>query len=453
MRLCDICFTVAYLFCVVLGATSGEGESEKKWTFSSSVDIDPDQFAQDPFANKLRHLPAGQFTMGNTLDPLEEVKAEKQRQPQDNVKINAFSIDAWPASNREFRAFVKATGYKTEAEKFGWSFVLSSELSVDERKKATGHHNSWLAVPRAHWRNPLGLDASNTFLSKLDHAAVHISWNDAKAFCEWRGLRLPTESEWEYAARGGLQQKRYSWGNQKPDENNWRMNFWQGEFPHGNTLEDGWFSTCPSTEYEPNQAGLYNMLGNVWEWTSSEADFKREESPNQVHYILRGGSFIDTIQQNGQTSVIDVNVMSLNTPDAGSSNVGVRCAKSRGARTYKSHGYRYDDVQRTVQELDQNKISQLAAAGKFDELRKYMGRAAHVMRADKAQKHMLKKQDNNEKIQHILGQPFEEPDEDEPELDTRQRIQAEKLERMRRIQLILDTMAMDEEEAQGSSDL
>ncbi len=126
-------------------------------------------------------------------------------------------------------------------------------------------------MPRAYWRQPNGPGSS--IKDKLEYPAVHISYNDAKAYCKWRDMRLPTETEWDYAARGGLHQQEFPWGGDLMDSGTlWRMNIWQGDFPKANDAADGFASVCPADAYEPNAYGLYNMLGNVWEWCATKYD-------------------------------------------------------------------------------------------------------------------------------------------------------------------------------------
>ena len=187
--------------------------------------------------------------------------------PVRDVRVAPFAIDAHCVSNQRFAAFVEATGHVTDAERFGWSFVfegfLPAYLRDYDRVVAAPW---WAAVPGATWRGPKvpGSDLAD----RADHPVVHVSCNDALAYCSWAWVRLPTEAEWEYAARGGLEQARYPWGDDLLPDGRHACNIWQGSFPTTNTLDDGWFGTAPVHAFEPNGFGLFNVAGNVWEWTA-----------------------------------------------------------------------------------------------------------------------------------------------------------------------------------------
>ncbi|XP_055484608.1 formylglycine-generating enzyme isoform X1 [Psammomys obesus] len=210
-------------------------------------------------------IPAGVFTMG-TDDP--QIKQDGEA-PARRVTIGAFYMDAYEVSNADFEKFVNSTGYQTEAEKFGDSFVFEGMLS--EQVKAQIHQAVaaapwWLPVKGANWRHPEGPDS--TILHRPNHPVLHVSWNDAVAYCTWAGKRLPTEAEWEYSCRGGLQNRLFPWGNKLQPKGQHYANIWQGEFPVTNTGEDGFQGTAPVDAFPPNGYGLYNIVGNAWEWTS-----------------------------------------------------------------------------------------------------------------------------------------------------------------------------------------
>ncbi len=157
------------------------------------------------------------------------------------------------------------TGWRTEAESYGWSFVFGG-LLPDDFPPTRGVQAApwWRQVEGADWRRPEGPGSDTA--GRSDHPVVHVSWNDAQAFCAWSGTRLPTEAEWEVAARGGLEGQAFPWGDQLEPGGVHRMNTFQGEFPGGNTGDDGYLGTAPVDAFEPNGYGLYNMTGNVWEW-------------------------------------------------------------------------------------------------------------------------------------------------------------------------------------------
>ena len=252
--------------------------------------------------------------------------------PVREVTLSPFFMDATTVTNRQFKRFVEATGYKTEAERFGWSFVF--HMLVPDKVKAKLKQQVqglewWLKVPGAYWKRPFG--RGTDIRSIMDHPVVHVSWADAVAYCQWAGKRLPTEAEFEYAARGGLVQKRLPWGDELTPNGEHRCNIWQGRFPVENTAEDGFVGTCPVRTYPPNGYGLYNMAGNVWEWCADwwSPDFHVDgprtnpAGPDSgVSRVIRGGSFLchDSYCNRYRTSA-----RTHNTPDSATSNMGFRC--------------------------------------------------------------------------------------------------------------------------------
>lgn len=247
--------------------------------------------------------------------------------PTKEVKLQPFKIDKYPVTNADFRDFVRAQKYKTEAETFGWSFVFQDFVSEELKSKVTQRIESapwWLPIERVFWRQPAG--PGSGIRERLDFPVVQVSWNDAQAFCQWKEKRLPTEEEWEWAARGGLQGRTYPWGN-KFQAN--RTNLWQGLFPDGDTAEDGYHGVSPVTAFPPqNSYGVYDMMGNTWEWTSTRFPGA------QPMYVLRGASWIDTADGSANHKARITTRMG-NTPDSASDNLGFRCATSDGQKQGK----------------------------------------------------------------------------------------------------------------------
>ena len=247
------------------------------------------------------------------------------------VRLEEFSIDVTAVTNRDYAAFVEDTGYLTEAETFGYSAVF--HLAVEARREdLTGVPPGtpwWLGIRGANWRHPRG--RFSTLEGIEDHPVVHVSWNDAQAYCAWSGRRLPTEAEWEFASRGALESTRYPWGDELHDEDGgWRCNIWQGTFPTVNTREDGWLTTAPVRTFKPNGFGLWQTVGNVWEWCSDwfDADYyaaSPEFGPRGPDSgsarVMRGGSFLchDSYCNRYRNSA-----RSSNTPDSSMANTGFR---------------------------------------------------------------------------------------------------------------------------------
>ena len=208
-------------------------------------------------------LPGGEFTMGSDDELAYPADGES---PVRGFTVSAFSIDADAVTNDRFAEFVAVTSHRTDAERYGWSFVFGGLLPDDfEPTQGVASAPWWRRVDGASWRHPEG--PQSTVEGRGDHPVVHVSWNDAAAFCEWAETRLATEAEWEYAARGGLEGKVFPWGDELEPDGVHRMNVWQGGFPASNTLEDGHYGTAPASAYAPNGFGLHNMTGNVWEWS------------------------------------------------------------------------------------------------------------------------------------------------------------------------------------------
>jgi formylglycine-generating enzyme len=210
--------------------------------------------------------------------------------PVREVRVEPFRIDAYAVSNERFGAFVGATGYLSEAERFGWSFVFVGLLPPPLRRaRPVPGTPWWRAVPGACWSAPEG--PGSDLRGRGDHPVVHVSWRDASAFATWAGGRLPREAEWEYAARGGLAGKRFPWGDELEQDGRHRCNVWQGVFPTVDTAADGFAGTAPVDAYEPNGFGLYNVVGNVWEWCQDRFD-GRAGGAGPGPRSQRGGSYL-----------------------------------------------------------------------------------------------------------------------------------------------------------------
>ncbi|KAG8464011.1 hypothetical protein KFE25_000179 [Diacronema lutheri] len=297
--------------------------------------------------------------------------------PARRQRVQPFSIEDAAVTNAQFRAFVRATGYKTDAERFRWSFALAPFLDAETLARADADGGlgrlrdapHWVGVAGAYWRQPEGPRSS--IRGREDHPVVHASYNDALAFCTWAGRRLPTELEWEFAARGRINDEPFPWGG---DEDGGTLNGWQGPFPDGNTRADGYAGTCPARAYAPNAYGLYNTVGNVWEWASGGDDKKRP---------LRGGSFVDSVD--GRTNhPLRVSTRMDNAADSGSFNIGFRCAAGEAQNLPPTEGF------------DQATLSRIADEQGIDGLTKYLaarGKRADVLTAGEARQALLKKRE------------------------------------------------------------
>lgn len=240
--------------------------------------------------------------------------------PVHRVTVKPFWIDEHEVTVGEFAKFVEATGYKTEAEKFGWSVVFNMDSG------------EWTRVDGANWRGPEGGNAE----APSDEPVVQVSWNDANVYAKWAGKRLPTEAEWEFAARGGLVGKKYAWGDELRPGGKPVANWWQGVFPEKNTGEDGFVKRARVKSFPPNGYGLYETGGNVWEWCSDwYSEDYYQSSPHDdpkgpssgEERVIRGGSWM--CAENFCTNY-RVAARSHSSPDTGLNNLGFRCVKDIG---------------------------------------------------------------------------------------------------------------------------
>lgn len=267
-------------------------------------------------------VPGGIGIIGSDTGPPDE-------SPPHPVALDGFWMDITEVTNRQFKAFVDQTGYVTLPEKppelrslkpgFPRPEQILDEFnnpgsicsrplkSLDEIDPAKGAYSWWQYIPGANWKHPEGPDSS--IENRMDHPVVHVTWLDAMEYCKWRGATLPTEAQWEYAARGGLDGKAYPWGNQRTPDGEWRQNIWQGLFPITDKGADGFKSTAPVGSFVANAYGLHDMSGNVWEWCADyyqpdyysgsptrnppgpDESFDPQE-PALIKRVQRGGSFM-----------------------------------------------------------------------------------------------------------------------------------------------------------------
>ncbi|MBV0903523.1 formylglycine-generating enzyme family protein [Haloarcula salina] len=300
---------------------------------ANRVETTPATSADDRTERMVR-LDGGTFRMGTDDDigfP------EDGEGPIRQVGLDPFFIDKYAVTNAEFLEFVRETGYRTDAERYGWSFVFEDFVADADREavqQSVAETPWWVAVQGASWLRPYG-PSSSVLDSKelLKHPVTHVSWRDATAYADWAGKRLPTEAEWEYAARGGLEGKRYPWGDELTPDGEHRCNIWQGEFPENNTGTDGYVRTAPVNEYEPNDFGLFNPTGNVWEWcadwfspeyhTTDAYDDENPTGPSDGDQrVMRGGSYLC---HRSWCNRYRVAARSKNTPDSSTGNIGFRC--------------------------------------------------------------------------------------------------------------------------------
>lgn len=259
-------------------------------------------------------IPGGTFRMGCD---------RREGQPNDGegpsrlVEVGPFAMDAHAVSNARFSRFADATGYVTQAERAGWSFVFAGLLPDDfAPTRGAAAAPWWRQVFGADWRHPEGPHSDVTGRDELP--VLHVAYDDALAFCAWAGKRLPREAEWERAARGGLEGKRFPWGDEERPNGEHRCNVWQGTFPADNTVADGYYGPAPVDVFPPNGFGLYNMVGNAWEWC---ADWFAEDLR-----VIRGGSYLchPSYCWRYRNSA-----RSGSTPDSTTGHMGFRCAADR----------------------------------------------------------------------------------------------------------------------------
>ena len=272
-------------------------------------------------------LPGGAFVIGSDNPLAYPDDGETPRE----VEISPFMIDACAVSNAEFAEFAADAGFVSEAEQFGWSFVFGGLLPEDfPETRAVAAAPWWRQVYGADWRHPEG--PQSDLHERSDHPVVHVSYSDALSYCAWAGKRLPTEAEWEFAARGGLPDAVFPWGDELEPGGEHRMNVWQGRFPNENTLADGYHGTCPVNAFAPNGYGIYNVTGNVWEWTADwfHATYRARDRqadpvgpPTGTHRVQKGGSYLCHASYCRRYRVAG---RQGNEPTLRAGNLGFRCA-------------------------------------------------------------------------------------------------------------------------------
>ncbi len=275
----------------------------------------------------MKYIASGTFTMGAG-----DEEGREDEYPQREVSIKGFWIDETEVTNAQFAAFVKATGYVTLAErKPDWEelkkqvppgtpkpadeLLQAASLTFSPPKQAVNLNDVsqwWRWTPGASWKHPQG--PASSIRGKENYPVTQVAWTDAKAYADWAGKRLPTEAEWEFAARGGLKNKKYPWGDEDPLEGKAKANTWQGSFPYSDTKADGFGSAAPVKSFDPNGFGLYDMAGNVWEWT---ADWYNEQEKT-----VKGGSFMC---HSSYCKGYRVSSRMKSTIDTGLENTGFRC--------------------------------------------------------------------------------------------------------------------------------
>lgn len=315
-------------------------------------------------------IPEGSFVMGGEIAEFMEewpyfARSRNDERPIHSVGLSGFWMSETPVTNEEFQAFVDATGYKTTAEKAPTleeimsllpegaqpppeESLVAASLVFQAPSSSVPLNNAlawWQWLPEANWKQPEG--PGSTIEGRMNHPVVHVSYFDALAYAEWKGMSLPTEAQWEFAARGGQEQMTFSWGNDPITEKIPSVNIWQGEFPNENTLEDGYYTTSPVTAFNPNAYGLYDMSGNVWEWVSDwyRSDTYKDrasseiipfnpqgpqesydpQEPHLAKRVIRGGSFLCN---DSYCSGYRPAARMKNSPDTSSNHMGFRLVKN-----------------------------------------------------------------------------------------------------------------------------
>jgi sulfatase modifying factor 1 len=357
-NICMICSKWGWSAFVLLLVSSCKEAKQKPPVAVSCESNIPSRFAGAAHDSSMVWIAGGSFRMGADND-----QAQRDEYPKHTVTVTGFWMDRTEVTNAQFAAFVKATGYVTTAErKPDWE-ELKKDLPPGTPKPDEGllvaaslvfsppahavpldDYSQWWAWKQgASWKHPHG--PGSDLKGKEDYPVVHVSWTDAMAYCKWAGKRLPTEAEWEYAARGGLKDKVYPWGNEGVGQGHQKGNFWDGHFPDKNESTDGYYYTAPVGSFAPNGYGLYDMAGNVWEWCADYYDYnyyKQVDRPGGIKdprgpaksydpddpfarkRSIRGGSFL--CNESYCTGYRVARRMKT-TEDSGLEHLGFRCVK------------------------------------------------------------------------------------------------------------------------------
>lgn len=304
----------------------------------ATKDPDPDSPGdttdERPIPSSMVELDGGTFTMGTDSD---SGYLEDGEGPAREVTVDPLFVDRHAVTVADFAQFVDDTGYITDAQRYGWSFVFRDFIPSADSKymmQPVADAPWWVAVESADWMHPYGpSSAIRTDRRLLEHPVTHVSWNDATAYAEWAGKRLPTEAEWEYLARGGVSGTLFPWGDELTPDGEHRCNIWQGSFPDHNTAEDGYARTAPVDAFDPNGFGVYNVVGNVWEWCADWFSPTYHQTPaydpdnptgppSGEERVMRGGSHLC---HRSWCHRYRLPARSKNTPDSTTSNIGFRC--------------------------------------------------------------------------------------------------------------------------------
>lgn len=286
------------------------------------------EVTQKELRSRLKPIPGGIFEMGTRRSSF----ADDLDSPRRKVKLSGYRMSPTAVTNAEYAHFVSETGYETVAEQEGWSFVF--HLLLDDATKYTEFPASvpwWRKVDGSCWSAPEGPGSDIT--SRGDHPVVHIAWYDALAYCNWSGLLLPTEAQWERAARGGIANRKFPWGDELMPGGKYAMNTFQGQFPMHNSADDGWIGTAPVDAFQPNGFGMFNMTGNVWEWVADRfgplpaagklPPLDPTGGAEGYARVQRGGSYLCHISYCDR---YHVHSRTRNDPDSSTGNCGFRVA-------------------------------------------------------------------------------------------------------------------------------